>query len=186
MERHTGDPFSRCYPIPRKSIILPVGHFIFNRNIKFAAPQPTIATPVRVNPCLPSPCGLNSECRDVGGSPSCSCKFGYMGSPPNCRPECVINSECSYNKACIRGKCADPCQGSCGTNAECAVFNHTPMCTCPEGFTGDPFSNCYPKPTRKIINCCCYLTLDRIVCSCRTRQIGSLQPLTLRCKHTMP
>jgi len=99
-----------------------------------------------VNPCVPSPCGPNSQCRDIGGAPSCSCLVNYVGVPPNCRPECSINPECQSNWACIREKCQDPCPGSCGAGAQCVVINHTPVCTCPEGFTGDPFSNCYPSP----------------------------------------
>ena len=69
-----------------------------------------------------------------------------MGSPPNCRPECSINSECPSNKACIQEKCRDPCLGSCGFNAICTVINHTPACSCSEQDTGDPFTNCHPKP----------------------------------------
>lgn len=95
---------------------------------------------------MPSPCGPNSQCRDIGRSPSCSCLPDYLGSPPNCRPECSINSECSSNLACIKQKCTDPCPGSCGVNADCKVVNHVPSCTCVEGFTGDPFSICHPKP----------------------------------------
>lgn len=114
-----------------------------------AAPPPPVQTPVFVDPCVPSPCGPYSECRDIGGAPSCSCRVGYTGSPPNCRPECVINSDCPSNRACMREKCRDPCPGSCGQGAQCAVLNHTPMCTCPAGYTGDPFSNCYPKPPER-------------------------------------
>lgn len=99
-----------------------------------------------INPCVPSPCGPNSVCQAYGTTPSCSCLPNYIGNPPNCRPECTINSECSSNLACIREKCKDPCPGSCGVNAQCNVFNHVPVCTCPEGFTGDPFSSCHPKP----------------------------------------
>lgn len=58
----------------------------------------------------------------------------------------MINAECSSNLACIGQKCQDPCPGSCGLNAECHVTNHIPICQCPEGFIGDPFSNCYAKP----------------------------------------
>lgn len=112
----------------------------------FAAPPSQQIQPVIVNPCLPSPCGPNSQCNDRGGSPSCSCLPSYLGSPPNCRPECTINPECSSNLACIREKCTDPCPGSCGVGAQCNVINHTPICTCIEGYTGDPFTNCYPKP----------------------------------------
>lgn len=78
--------------------------------------------------------------------------IGYIGSPPNCRPECVINPECTSNLACIREKCTDPCPGSCGFAAKCSVINHTPICVCPEGYTGDPFTSCTPKPpTRKLL-----------------------------------
>jgi hypothetical protein len=102
-----------------------------------------------VNPCVPSPCGPYSECRDRGGYPSCTCQTGYVGSAPNCRPECSINAECASNLACMREKCRDPCPGSCGAGAVCNVMNHMPVCTCPEGYTGDPFTNCYPKPPER-------------------------------------
>lgn len=122
--------------------------FIFNNDATLSAPAPT---PVQeyINPCVPSPCGPNSQCRDIGGTPSCSCMPNFIGSPPNCRPECVINQECQSSLACIQQKCRDPCPGSCGFGAQCSVINHTPICTCPEGFTGDPFVNCQPKPTGK-------------------------------------
>lgn len=99
-----------------------------------------------VNPCQPSPCGPNSQCREVGDAPSCSCLPEFIGSPPNCRPECASNSECSSNLACINQKCKDPCPGSCGANAECRVVSHTPMCICIIGYIGDPFSQCFPQP----------------------------------------
>jgi hypothetical protein len=105
------------------------------------------------DPCNPSPCGPFSQCRDINGSPSCSCLSNYMGSPPNCRPECSINSECPSNKACINEKCRDPCPGACGLNAVCSVINHTPVCTCSEYDTGDPFTNCHPKPPPRKISC---------------------------------
>jgi len=102
-----------------------------------------------VDPCVPSPCGPNAECRRIGDSPSCSCRPGYFGSPPNCRPECTINAECSSNRACMQLKCRDPCPGSCGINAQCNVINHTPICTCVEGYTGDPFTSCQLKPVQE-------------------------------------
>lgn len=72
-----------------------------------------------------------------------------MGTPPNCHPECSVNSDCIGNKACIRNKCKNPCPGSCGTNAICTVINHTPSCTCPNGYSGDAFTNCVPVPICK-------------------------------------
>lgn len=108
------------------------------------APAPTL--PEYTDPCVPTPCGPYSQCRDIGGQPSCSCLPEYTGQPPNCRPECVINPECPSNKACMKEKCRDPCPGSCGAGAQCSVINHTPTCSCPAGYTGDPFTNCYPAP----------------------------------------
>ena len=101
-----------------------------------------------VNPCQPTPCGPNSQCREVNNQAVCSCLPNYIGSPPGCRPECVVSSECPQDKACINQKCADPCQGTCGTNANCRVNNHSPICYCKSGYTGDPFTRCYPQPRK--------------------------------------
>lgn len=102
--------------------------------------------PIVTNPCIPSPCGPNAECRNVGNNPSCSCLPSFIGSPPNCRPECMIHSDCPSDRACINTKCQDPCLGSCGISASCNVLNHIPICTCIEGYVGDPFSICRPQP----------------------------------------
>jgi hypothetical protein len=122
---HTGDPFTRCQPIP-------------------------IAPPLRDPeiPCQPSPCGPNSQCREVNSQAVCSCIPNYIGSPPGCRPECTSNSECSTHHSCINRKCKDPCLGSCGSSAICHTSNHQPICRCSEGYTGDPFSGCYPIPCK--------------------------------------
>lgn len=92
--------------------------------------------------CVPSPCGPYSQCQIVGNSPACSCLSGFIGAPPNCRPECVLSAECPSQLACINNKCRDPCVGSCGINAKCHVINHTPVCSCDVGYTGDPFTRC--------------------------------------------
>ena len=99
-----------------------------------------------LNPCTPSPCGPNSECRVVDLRPVCSCVQNYIGRSPNCRPECMVNSDCSKNLACINEKCVNPCIGSCGPNSDCHVLNHASRCTCLSGYTGDPFSGCYEIP----------------------------------------
>lgn len=118
MPGYTGDPFVRCY-------------------------QPVVEKPRDpINPCIPTPCGPNSDCKVVGDRPACSCLANYMGIPPNCRPECTINHECPYNRACMNQKCIDPCPGSCGFNTQCVVINHTPSCTCDINYTGDPFQGC--------------------------------------------
>lgn len=102
--------------------------------------------PEHVNPCYPPPCGPNSHCISHNNLPSCTCLSNYYGSPPNCHPECTINQDCQSNKACIRSRCSDPCPGSCGFYAQCNVINHTPVCSCNSGYTGDPFSGCRPIP----------------------------------------
>lgn len=117
---YLGNPFIECHPQP---------------------PQPPIQHDV-IDPCRPSPCGPNSECRNVGSNAQCSCLVGFIGTPPNCRPECVSNADCPTNLACFNQKCRDPCPGVCGSNAECYVINHTPTCNCIRGHTGNPFVGC--------------------------------------------
>lgn len=113
----TGNPFVRCF-------------------IKEFTPDP-------VDPCTPSPCGPYSICKEISGNPSCSCMNGYVGSPPYCKPECISNSECPSNRACINEKCTDPCTGACGINTECHVISHSPSCSCLADYTGNPFIECH-------------------------------------------
>lgn len=108
-------------------------------------PPADVPPPTPIDPCQPSPCGPNAQCQVKNNSPSCSCLPEFIGSPPNCRPECVSNSECPSDRACLNRKCADPCPGSCAINAECRVVSHTPMCVCMSGYQGDPFTQCNIK-----------------------------------------
>lgn len=120
---YVGDPFNICsLPISRET-------------------EPTV-----IDPCNPSPCGPNSLCRAVKDQAVCTCQESFVGLPPNCKPECVVNSECPQNRACYKYKCTDPCPGTCGVGANCRVINHNPLCSCPQGTTGDPFSRCYLQP----------------------------------------
>lgn len=114
---YTGDPFFLCREEP-------------------------VTAPPRTNPCVPSPCGPNSQCREINNQAVCSCLPNYIGSPPSCRPECVVNSECSPQMACLNQKCSDPCPNTCGIEASCRTIIHNPICSCPHGYTGDPFSRC--------------------------------------------
>lgn len=146
----TGDPFTRCYLVPRKLLMIQMYSFDFDP-INYKIASPAVEDEIR-DPCYPSPCGPYSKCRNSNGIPSCSCLSTYVGNPPNCKPECNINSECMSNKACIREKCIDPCPGSCGLSARCSVINHTPICTCPEEYIGDPFTSCRPAPPPRKAN----------------------------------
>lgn len=104
-----------------------------------------------MNPCNPSPCGPNSQCKEVNRQAVCSCLPTYTGSPPDCRPECVVSSECPLDKACINQKCSNPCPGTCGLSTVCSVINHSPICSCSPGFTGDPFTRCYRLPRKFLL-----------------------------------
>lgn len=98
---------------------------------------------VQTNPCDPSPCGPNALCKEQNNAGACLCLPNYIGNPyEGCRPECVINSDCPPNLACIQSKCKDPCPGTCGVNAECQVVKNLPTCTCLPGYNGDPFRYC--------------------------------------------
>lgn len=120
-ERETGDPFRGCSPLPI---------------------EPLHDIDLHQNPCSPSPCGPNSQCRVTGEQASCQCVAGYIGTPPNCRPECVINTDCAPRLVCNQNRCQDPCPGSCGQNAECRVNGHTVSCVCLTGYSGNPFELC--------------------------------------------
>ena len=123
---YRGDPFSSCQKIP--IVIEPVTE--------------------EIDPCEPNPCGPNSSPpRQIGDRCHCTCLPEMIGSPPNCRPECVVNSDCSPQLACINRKCQDPCPGLCGVNAYCRVRNHVPICVCNQGYVGDPFTSCRLPPS---------------------------------------
>lgn len=151
LQRYTGDPFVLChlstiyYPSLSK---IHINFIITYMNLQFRLVPPVLIDDSSVDPCVPSPCGPNSICREINSLPSCSCTLDSIGAPPNCRPECISNSECSNDLACINKKCSDPCEGSCGNNAECRVVSHTPVCVCPTGYTGDPFTQCLVAPCK--------------------------------------
>ena len=128
------------------------------------AVEPVVARPE--NPCSPDPCGPFATCRPDSGRPACSCQPGYFGAPPNCRPECLLSSDCGLSQACVRQKCVDPCPGTCGTNAECKVVNHNPICSCPARFTGDPFINCVREPEVWRLGVDCWYFAPYLLCLC--------------------
>lgn len=111
--------------------------------------EPEIRPPVE--PCTPSPCGPYSICRVQNDHAVCSCRPTYIGAPPNCRPECLISTECPQDKSCINQRCTDPCPGTCGYLARCQTVNHNPICSCPSGYTGDPFVRCVKEESKILI-----------------------------------
>lgn len=158
-----GNPFLGCYPTP-------------------VEPKIPSTTEEPQNPCVPSPCGPNSICQVKEGRPVCSCVANYIGSPPYCRPECVISQECRQHEACVNEKCIDPCPGTCGPNAECHVVNHTPFCSCLGGYEGDAFVGCtkvivVPKdpcnPSPCGENALCSVSGGAAKCACIPPYIGN-------------
>uniref|UniRef100_T1G9Y3 EGF-like domain-containing protein n=1 Tax=Megaselia scalaris TaxID=36166 RepID=T1G9Y3_MEGSC len=140
--------------------------------------------------CNPNPCGVNSECFVKGNSYSCKCIRDYIGNPfEECRPECVENSQCLANKACINSKCLDPCATSpCGIDSECYVNNHIPVCVCIKGYTGDAFKQCTGITVRENDcdgNICgpnaqCKIVNGRGICECLSGFFGD--PYNIGCK----
>lgn len=131
--------YANYLPVPSRYLIL----------------SPSVATSPRpeiIDPCRPSPCGINAECRDRSGAASCTCLPGLQGDPyVECKPECTINPDCPNTLACVRNKCVDPCPGVCGVHATCSVSNHRPNCLCDPGYVGDPFTACQIRPTSKFL-----------------------------------
>lgn len=99
--------------------------------------------------CERTRCGANAMCHEQNGAVLCVCKPKYYGNPYlACHPECVLNSDCPINKACVNNHCENPCVGACGVGAHCEVANHHPVCFCPAEYTGDPFVACHKFSTR--------------------------------------
>ena len=111
-----------------------------------------IAPVVEEDPCNPDPCGpYANPPRRNGDQCDCTCQSGMIGSPPNCKPECIFNNDCPSELACKNQKCVDPCPGLCGINASCRVRKHIPICVCNSGYQGDPFTRC-SRITSKLLH----------------------------------
>ena len=133
---------------------------------------PVITPPIS---CYGNPCGPNSKCDDSGARVVCTCLAGYFGQPPNCRPECLISTDCPLDKACIREKCEDPCRNICGKNAHCRMQSHKPICTCNPGYTGNPFRGCQVIPGKRKFEF--IISTHVYVYCCRTSARATCRPL---------
>ncbi|CAL8079227.1 unnamed protein product [Orchesella dallaii] len=172
---YTGDPLFQCTqqaPIARAIISQP-------------PPQAII---VRAqDPCSPSPCGLNAECRNSLDRPVCTCLPGHQGNPlTSCRRgECSSDSECPNHNVCENYHCVNPCANKCGANAHCDVRNHVAVCSCPPGYTGNPTTGCRRYDPNEACRACglntnCRVENERAICSCKAGYFGD--PLT-GCRH---
>lgn len=164
-----------------------------------AFPRKIATIPPRMNPCDPSPCGPYSQCHEVNQHAVCSCQTDFIGMPPNCRPECVVSSECAQDKACLNQQCKTPCVADvCAPNAICRVVNHNAICSCSSGFTGDPFIECSRVESKIFSLTLLFFYCERKRCSHRLDimpMLNSLSfllffccPFTIRalCSHKTP
>ncbi len=97
------------------------------------------------DPCNPNPCGPGASCTPNGRSFQCECLAGYFGDPNRggCQKgECEFDDQCSSQLACFDFYCRDPCVDACGAEALCEVRSHRPICSCPQGYNGDPLTYC--------------------------------------------
>lgn len=106
------------------------------------------------NPCtVLTPCTRPADCEVVPSLPVrtmiCVCPSGYISSGSGmCKPTppiatiggCITDDDCSPSTSCINSICRNPC--NCGPNAECRIKNHKPVCTCKQGFDGNPDIEC--------------------------------------------
>lgn len=141
-----GNPLVECKPAPQPECTIDAecsSHLacINNRCIE---PCPAL-----------EPCQLPAKCLVVPSLPVrtliCECPEGYVSSGSGtCKPlqpvvrvgVCISDSECPSDKACINDICRNPCAGSCAPNAECRVKDHKPICSCEQGYDGNPEIQC--------------------------------------------
>lgn len=96
------------------------------------------------NPCNnPSfNCKGNKKCEVLQHNAKCVCKSGFVVNENGelmCAPdnfECTRDAQCASNKACVDGRCINPCtvevgkRVPCSADKTCEVLNHRPVCIC--------------------------------------------------------
>lgn len=112
-----------------------------------------------------SMCGYKSICRMINKQAVCGCPMGHTGDPSvRCEPlendptsanssnnGCQRHTDCDAKDICLKSVCVDPCADKfqlshngqvCGKMAKCLVVEHTPLCGCLDGFSGNPYLEC--------------------------------------------
>ena len=75
---------------------------------------------------------------------------------------CDNDDECPTHTACRNRLCINPCayDDPCSPSANCQVLNHKPVCTCPDGYIGDPKTSCR---LRKLLEAKASWPLDMLI-----------------------
>lgn len=161
-----GDPFVNCFREP--SVTTPEC-----RSNADCTDDKACVNKKCLNPCAEgNPCGGNAECRVALHRPLCYCPADWGGDPHvQChRPECQVNDDCPYDKACYSGKCLNPCSYGpvqCGRGAECFAQNHRANCACPPGTQGNPMVSCITGLCQYNEDCADHEACDRLNRVCR-------------------
>lgn len=107
-----------------------------------------------IDPCAElSPCARTAKCSVIDSAPVrtmvCECpELWVPGADGECReivqlaspPGCQQDADCPDNESCINRQCRNPC--NCGLDAECRVQNHRAVCSCRNGYDGNPQTVC--------------------------------------------
>jgi len=148
-----GDPYNACYIIGcRSDSECPSDKACINSDCQ----HPCIVS----NPCAP----VNAECFNQNHQAVCRCRPGFIGNPffsctPEPMPECIVDSDCPSQLACIDEQCQNPCTviQPCQAPAECRVIDTAPVrtmiCRCPDGYVGGNDGQCRPVEPLKALGC---------------------------------
>lgn len=151
-ECHVGSASTACHPDPKclttqpRPAVSTVCRFDSDCSASLAC---NAASGECYDPCK-NPlfkCRGNKKCEVHHHRATCVCKNGFVVNERGeiaCAPEnaeCARNNECPSNKACIEGRCQNPCTSSpkspCPPEKGCDVMNHKPVCIC--------LKNCSPS-----------------------------------------
>lgn len=117
-----------------------------------------------VNPCaMNNICAPDQQCRVLDTLPlrtiMCQCppdtvvdQIGRCAVIVSTNPQCKSDNDCNTEEKCINGNCMEACRfDRCGVNALCKSFSHQAICTCAEGYTGNPHYECTNIPRQPTI-----------------------------------